>query len=97
MNGELKLTLETATPSVNGGFVLKLVNAVNVNTAFGAKEQKLTYYMKVKELATGVIPGFSAVMNIDNFDVVVRDFIPEEGENAGAVIPCKWLQLKPAA
>jgi hypothetical protein len=93
----LKLTVEKATASTNGGFILTLANKVSVETPFGPKEQSITHYMKVAELAAGVQVGYSATLDLDKFDIVLRDFIPETGDNAGQVIPCKWLQLKPAA
>lgn len=99
----LKLTLDKATESSNGGYILKLVNSTETDTPFGPKTQSITYYMKVAELAINpktnkpIAAGFEATLDIEEFDVVIRDFVPEEGDNAGQVIPCKWLQLKPAA
>ena len=91
----LKLTVAKSTESINGGFILTLQNKNSVQTPFGKKEQSITYYMKVADNSAKI--GFSADRDLDEYDSVERDFIPEEGDNAGQVIPCKWLQLKPAA
>lgn len=102
----IKLTLVSATSSINGGYILKLQNVTTEITPFGNKEQSITYYMKVAALATvkvgnkvaPIAPGYVAEMDIDSFDMVVRDYVVPEGEDAaGQVIPLKWLQLKPAA
>lgn len=100
----IQLTVEKATASSNGGFILKLVNSNSVATAFGNKEQNITYYMKVKELATHkvnnrMVPigaGYVADLDLDEMVVVERDYVIPEGENAGDIIPLKWLQLQPA-
>lgn len=100
---DIQLTVDKATPSSNGGFILKLVNHTSVTTAFGGKEQTITYYMKVATKPSNVKPGFKSIIDLDEFVVVNRDFevtpeIAADNPNmtAGDLIPLKWLQLKPA-
>lgn len=91
----IDLIVSKITESTNGGFILTLQNKTATVTPFGKKEQSITYYMKVAEKV--VEPGFNAKLNLDDYQIVERDFIPEDGENAGKIIPCKWLQLPVAA
>lgn len=92
---KINLTVVKSTPSSNGGFILKLQNKTAIVTPFGKKEQSITYYMKVADNSAKV--GFAADLELNDFLIVERDFIPEDGENAGEIIPCKWLQLPTAA
>lgn len=102
------LTCISSTPSVNGGFVVKLQSTSDlvVTTAFGTKTQKsqLTYYIK---LDTTVKPGFAAELDLSQFEIVERPFMLDVAATAAnpaigqAAVPAhqeeimlKWLQIR---
>lgn len=91
----VKLTCISASPSENGGFILKLQNKSDkvVASAFGTTTQKQqqTYYMKV---ATACKVGFAAELDLDNYKVTEMPYVlPEGAENAGETVQLKWLFL----
>lgn len=97
MSNLIQLSVVSATPSSNGGFIVKLQNKSSsmVQTPFGMKTstKQQTYYMK---LDSAPQVGFSAPLDIDLFNVVERSHTIEDvtSDKNGESISLKWLQSK---
>ena len=98
----LQFEVISATPSKNGGFVVKLKHQseVSVETAFGAvsANKQLTYLTKMNNAPT---VGVKGPLDLNMFDVQERPFVipatNEQGQpndNAGEIIQMKWLSPK---
>lgn len=92
------------TASSKGGFIATLQNRtiITVASAFGdvMKTTQTTYYVK---LASAPAVGLKAPLDMETFDVTERDYIVPPlnaqglpNENAGEVLPLKWLSPKTA-
>ena len=88
-----ELKVSKCTESKNGGYVLTLKEkapAQLVATPFGntnKSETLNTFYMKVEgELEV----GFTASIDLNDYQVVVRDFTTDEGKE----LELKWLHVK---
>lgn len=75
----IELTIEKSTATKNGNFANKLVGAgANVQTDFGIVEgAKRTFYLFTTTVNT---VGKKALLDLDNFDQVTKDF-PFTDEN----------------
>ena len=91
----INLEVITTKPSSNGGHIIKLQNKAvkTLVTPFGTKktESQTTYYMK---LETPGKVGFKADLDIEQFNVIEREFTPEDAEPGAEPLMLKWLQLK---
>ncbi len=91
----INLEVISSTPSSKGGHILKLQNkeAKEMITPFGKKkvDSQTTYYMKVEEAQK---VGFKADLDVDQFKVVDREFVPEDAVAGAPALILKWLQLK---
>jgi hypothetical protein len=88
----MKVKVEKCTTSTKGGFIVKLVatiiNAIKIGDVTMQKESKQTFYIKLPQ---AVAVGTETELNLDQFDVIERGFIPEPGKPE---IFLKWLQNK---
>lgn len=91
----INLTVVSSSVSSKGGHIVKLQNksAKQQITPFGVKkvDSQTTYYIK---LETAGVVGFSADLDIDQFNVVDREFVPEDAKPGDPAMVLKWLQLK---
>ena len=83
--------IESSNPNQTGGFVTKLSRTETVETEFGSKTKKETYYVSGSKQME---KGKSIAIDLDSWRIAEYPFELTEGENAGSVIMLKWLHLK---